>query len=66
MTLLQEGDFKVLRADEGMHIRNINDVYIPATETEEEHIPYYFTIAYTPLSMTFEEALKLYVEEEIE
>ena len=37
MEIRTYGAKKILIADENKHIRDINDVYIPATETEEEH-----------------------------
>lgn len=56
---------KILIADEGKHIRDINDVYIPATEDAEEYIPYYTTTIY--LADNFDETLlhELYIEENI-
>ena len=54
---------KLLIADEGKKIRAVNDVYVAATETEEEHIPYYTTLIFLPDSITEEQALSMYVEE---
>lgn len=52
-------------ADKNKHIRDINDVYTPATETEEEHKPYYASIIF--LADNFEDSKlnELYVEEDI-
>ena len=55
----------LLIADEGKKLRDVNDVYIPATETEEEHIPYYTDVIFLADGITEEQALKMYVEESI-
>ena len=57
---------KILIADTNKHIRSVNDVYAPASETEEEHLPYYTSIIY--LADNFDETKlnELYVEEKIE
>ena len=66
MEIRKYGKKKILIADENKHIRDINDVYTPATETEEEHNPYYTSIIF--LADNFDESKlnELYVEEEIE
>ena len=66
MEIRKYGNKKILIADENKHIRDINDVYIPATETEEEHKPYYTSVIF--LADNFDESKlnDLYVEEEIE
>lgn len=66
MEIRKYGNKKILIADENKHIRDINDVYTPATETEEEHNPYYTSIIF--LADNFDESKlnELYVEEEIE
>ena len=66
MEIRKYGEKKILIADENKHIRDINDVYVPATETEEEHNPYYASIIF--LADNFEDSKlnELYVEEEIE
>ncbi len=56
---------KRLIADEGKKIRAVEDVYIPATETEPEHIPYYTDIVYLPDTISEQQAREMYVEEEI-
>ena len=65
MEIRKYGEKKILIADENKHIRDINDVYVPATETEEEHKPYYASIIF--LADNFDESKlnELYVEEEI-
>lgn len=56
----------LLVADEGKKIREINDVYIPATETEPEHIPYYTDIVFLADGITEQQAFEMYVEEVVE
>ena len=56
---------KILIADENKHIRDINDVYVPATETEEEHKPYYASIIFLADNFDENKLNELYVEEEI-
>ena len=65
MEIRKYGEKKILIADENKQIRDINDVYTPATETEEEHKPYYASIIF--LADNFDESKlnDLYVEEEI-
>ena len=65
MEIRNYGSKKILIADENKQIRDINDVYVPATETEEEHKPYYASIIF--LADNFEDSKlnELYVEEEI-
>ena len=54
----------LLIADEGKKIRAVNDVYIAATETEEEHKPYYTDVIFLADGTTEEQALSMYVEED--
>lgn len=62
---------KLLIADEGKHIRSIDDVYTPAKYNEQgeliepEHLPYYTSVIF--LADNFDESKlnELYVEEEI-
>lgn len=65
MEIRNYGKKKILIADEDKHIRDINDLYTPATETEKEHKPYYATIIF--LADNFDESKlnELYIEEEI-
>jgi hypothetical protein len=59
---------KMIVADEGKHIRGINDVYV-AEYTDEngelvpEHIPYYSTTIFVPDTFTEEQMYELYIEE---
>lgn len=63
---------KLLIADEGKHIRSIDDVYTPAKYNEQgeliepEHLPYYTSVIF--LADNFDESKlnELYVEEKIE
>lgn len=63
---------KLLIADEGKHIRSIDDVYTPAQYNEQgeliepEHLPYYTSVIF--LADNFDESKlnELYIEEEIE
>lgn len=65
MEIRKYGNKKILIADENKKIRDINDVYTPATETEEEHVPYYASIIF--LADNFDESKleELYVEEDM-
>ena len=65
MEIRKYGEKKILIADENKQIRDINDVYVPATETEEEHKPYYTSVIF--LADNFEDSKlnDLYVEEDI-
>ena len=65
MEIRTYGAKKILIADENKQIRDINDVYVPATETEEEHKPYYTSVIF--LADNFDESKlnELYIEEEI-
>ena len=69
MKVIKEEKFNKLMADEGMHIRSVNDEYRPEHEEEghivPEHFPYYTTLVYLPLSLTEEQILEMYVEEPI-
>lgn len=63
MKIIEENNRRILVADEGKQIRDINDIYMPATEDTEEHISYYATTIF--LADNFDEEMldKLYVEE---
>ena len=65
MEIRTYGAKKILIADENKHIRDINDVYVPATETEEEHKPYYAPILFLADNFDENKLNELYVEEEI-
>lgn len=62
---------KMIVADEGKHIRSVDDVYVPEHYNSEgnlvpEHFPYYSTTIFVPDTFTEEMMNELYVEEEIE
>lgn len=65
MEIRKYGEKKILIADENKQIRDINDVYTPATETEEEHKPYYATIIFLADNFDDSKLNELYVEEEM-
>ena len=65
MEIRNYGKTKILIADENKHIRDINDIYTPATKTEEEHIPYYASVIFLANNFDDKELNNLYVEEEI-
>ena len=59
---------KMIVADEGKHIRDINDVYGPEPCDDEghtipEHFPYYATTIFVPNDFTEEKMNELYIEE---
>ena len=61
---------KMIVADEGKRIRDINDVYVPEHIDDEgrvipEHFPYYATTIFVPDNFTEEQMNELYVEEEV-
>lgn len=63
---------KLLIVEEGKHIRDINDVYVPEHTDEKtgelipEHIPYYSTVIFLAEQINnLEECKELYIEEEI-
>ena len=62
---------KMIVADEGKHIRDKKDVYVPEHKDEEgnlipEHFPHYSTTIFVPDDFTEEQMNELYVEETIE
>lgn len=63
---------KLLIAEQGKMIRDINDVYVPEKRNEQgdiiqvEHKPYYSTVIFLGEQInSLEECEKLYVEEEV-
>ena len=56
----------LLVAEQGKKIRAVNDVYVPATETEEEHKPSYTDVVFLADGTTKEQAFEMYVEEGVE
>lgn len=65
MEIRKYGNRKILIADENKQIRDINDLYIPATETEEEHKPYNTSVIFLADNFDDSKLNELYVEEEI-
>lgn len=65
MEIRKYGNKKILIADENKHIRDIKDVYIPATETEEEDKPYYTSVIFLADNFDDSKLNELYVEEDI-
>ena len=65
MEIRTYGVKKILIADENKQIRDINDVYVPATETEEEHKPYYTSVIFLADNFDDSKLNELYVEEDI-
>lgn len=70
MFLLKHTKPKMVVADEGKHIREVKDVYIPEHTDEEgniieEHFPYYTTVIFVPESYTEAQMNENYVEENI-
>ena len=62
---------KMIVAEEGKHIRAVNDVYVPEHKDEEgnlipEYIPHYSTTIFVPDVYTEEKVHEDYVEELIE
>ena len=56
---------KMIVADEGKHIRSVDDVYYINQETGEEHFPHYSTTIFVPDDFTEEMMNELYIEEEV-
>ena len=72
MVLINHTNPRLLLADEGKHIRSINDIYVPAKYDEqgnlieEEHKPYYATVIFVGVQVqTLEQAQEIYIEEEV-
>lgn len=69
MQLIKRGDLSLLLSDEGKHIRDVNDVYVPEhrdSETGElipEHFPSYSEVIFLGIQVKEEEINDLYVEE---
>lgn len=66
MEIRKYGEKKILIADENKQIRDINDVYTPATETEEEHKPYYASIIFLADNFDDSKLNELYIEEDMD
>ena len=65
MEIRKYGSKKILIADENKQIRDINDVYTAATETEEEHKQYYTSVIFLADNFDDSKLNELYVEEEM-
>ena len=65
MEIRKYGSKKILIADENKQIRDVNDVYVPATETEEEHKPYYTSVIFLADNFDDSKLNELYIEEEM-
>lgn len=71
MEIRKYGNKKILIADEGKHIRSIDDVYVPAKYDDEgnviepEHEPYYASVIFLADNFDDSKLNELYVEEEI-
>lgn len=68
MQIIKRSDLRLLLADEGKHIRDINDVYIPEHEDEEgnivpEHFPNYSEMIFLGKQVDETKIDELYVEE---
>ena len=69
MQVITRGDLRLLLADEGKHIRNINDVYeeehidSETGETIPEHYPYYAEMIFLGKQVDITKLDELYVEE---
>ena len=71
MRIEKTDKFNILFADEGKHIRTINDVYKAAYIDEDgnevdEYFPNYFEKAYVPKKVNEDNMNNLYIEEQIE
>ena len=73
MKLINYTKPRILIADEDKHIRDKNDVYIPAKYNEEgriieeEHFPYYSTVIFPAEQLdTLEKCMEIYAEEKKE
>ena len=65
MEIRKYGNQRILIADNNKGIREIDDVYTPATEEEEEHFPYYASVIFLADNFEEEKLNEIYVEENI-
>lgn len=69
MQVIVRSELRLLLADEGKHIRDVNDIYVPEhtdSETGElipEHFPYYSEVIFLGVQVKEDEIDDLYVEE---
>lgn len=70
MKIIKEKKYNLVMAEEGYHIRDVNDVYVPEHEEDgqiiPEHFPYYSEMLYVPLTLTEEKIKELFIEEKKE
>lgn len=71
MQLINWAKPKMIISDEGKHIRDKQDVYVPEHKDEEgnivpEHFPHYSTTIFVPDDFTEDMMYELYIEETIE
>lgn len=72
MQIIKRTNLRLLLADEGKHIRDINDVYEPEHIDEEtgeiipEHFPYYAEMIFLANNVDETKIDELYVEEKLE
>ena len=70
MKIIKEKKYNLVMAEEGYHIRDVNDVYVPEHEEDgqiiPEHFPYYSEMLYVPLTLTEEQIREMFVEEKKE
>lgn len=70
MQIIKRTNLRLLLADEGKHIRAINDVYEPEHTDEEtgelipEHFPYYAEMIFLGEQVKDEDIPNIYVEED--
>lgn len=69
MIVIKRSDLRLLLADEGKHIRAINDVYVPEHEDEEgnivpEHFPNYAEMIFLGIQVDETKLDEIYVEED--
>ena len=69
MQIITRGELRLLLADEGKHIRSIDDIYEPeyidekTGEVVEEHFPYYAEMIFLGKQIKNEEVNEKYIEE---
>lgn len=70
MQIIERTNLRLLLADVGKHIRDINDVYVPehideeTGETIPEHFPYYAEMIFLGEQVDIRDINKLYVEDD--
>ncbi len=63
MQIIKRSRMNLLLADEGKLLRAKEDIYTPATDSEEEHIPYKTDMIFLPLGLTEKQIKEMYIEE---